>query len=442
MASGEVEQPAWAPGAHAEPISRNNWLLAIVLVAVVFLAYKPAWHGAFIFDDDLHLLNNPVLKTGGLGRAWTPGGYLNYWPLTYTFYRLEFEIWGLNPFGFHMVNIALHALTAILLWRVLVELDVPGAILAAAIFALHPVNVETVAWIAQFKGILSLLFALVSTLLYLKYDRRGGRRLYVAALAAFCLSTLSKGMVITLPVVVLACAWRRRGSIGRRDLVHMVPYVLIGAIMAGIEIWTQRAGDVVRSDSFLSRAAVAGCAVWFYFGKLLWPLDLCVVYPRWKIGDEYIFSYLPGLLCLATLFALALWRRRTWGGPVALLLVCYVGLLLPALGFVNIYYMRYSLAADHWQYAAMIVPCAVLTGAAAAWAFRRPTLRQASWALSVSLVAVLTFLSWRQSRIYANNETLWNDTLAKDLNWPRLLWANQQFGSFASVSFQSVSLFA
>jgi protein O-mannosyl-transferase len=399
-----------------EPSSLKKWLFAAALVAAVFLAYLPAWHGGFIWDDDLHLLNNPVLKPGGLVPTWlTPGSYINYWPLTFTVYRLEFEAWGLETLGFHLVNIALHAVTALLVWRVLVELNVPGAMVAAALFALHPVNVESVAWITQLKGILSLLFALVSTLFYLQYDRRRGRWRYTAAIAAFGLSTLAKGMVITLPIVLLACAWWRRGSLERRDLARMVPYVLIGALMAGVELWTQHAGDAVRSDSLLSRSAVAGCAVWFYLGKLFWPVDLCFVYPRWKIDDGDVLSYLPGLLLLVIVFALALWLRRTWGRPVVMLIVCYVALLLPALGFVNVYFMEYSLVADHWQYAAAIAPSAAM-GVAAAWMFRQPGRRHVAQILGLALLATFAVLTWRQSRMYADADTLWNVTLVKDPN--------------------------
>jgi protein O-mannosyl-transferase len=436
------EPTAWAGNDKAEgwqaPASFKKWLFAAALVVAVFLAYLPAWRGGFVWDDDLHLLNNPVLKPGGLARIWAPGSYINYWPLTFTAYRLEFETWGLDTLGFHLVNIALHAVTALLVWRVLVELDVRGAMFAAAIFALHPVNVESVAWIAQLKGILSLLFGLISTLFYLTFDRTLEGRgppacpdrpagqsprpwmLYAASITAFCLSSLAKGMVLTLPVVLLACVWWRRGALERRDLVRMLPYVLIGAFMAGVEVWTQQlvhAGDV-RSGSLLYRAAAAGCAVWFYVGKLLWPLDLCFIYPRWKIDDGDVRWYLPGLL-LAIIFALALWRRRTWGRPVVMLIVCYVALLLPALGFVNIYFMRYSLVADHWQYAAAIVPCAVLAGAAAAWTDRQPgprKVRPVAYVIVLSLLAVLAGLTWRQSRMYANMETLWNDTIAKDPN--------------------------
>ena len=189
--------------------------------------------------------------------------------------------------------------------------------------------------------------------------------LFVAAVAAFAMATLSKGMTLTLPVVLLACAWWQRGRIQRRDLLRVVPYLLIGSLMVGMEVYHQHLAvsdqSVVRSDGFLSRTAVAGCAVWFYLWKLIWPVHLAFIYRRWDLAAVGGLWSAPGLL-LAAIFALA-WRwRRSWGRPVLMAAVCYVALLLPALGLVNVAFMEFSLVADHWQYAAMIVPCAALAG--------------------------------------------------------------------------------
>jgi tetratricopeptide (TPR) repeat protein len=395
---------------------RKDWLLAATLVVAVFLVYQPAWHGGFLWDDDTHLLNNPVLKPGGLAKIWVPGDYINYWPLTFTAYWLQFHLWGLQPLGYHLVNLALHALSALLVWQILVRLRVPGAMFAAAIFALHPVNVESVAWIAQFKGILSLLLALASVLFYLDHERHGGSWRYALAIAAFLLSALAKGAALTLPIVLLSLAWWQRRRIAWRDFLRVVPYVLIGAVMAGVETWGQHLVShwgTVRSDGFFSRAAVAGCAVWFYLGKLIWPFDLCLVYPPWQIDGRSVLPYLPGAMLVA-LLALAWWRRRTWGRPIVMMVVCYVGLLLPILGFVNIYAMRYSLVADHWQYAAMIVPCAVFAGASATlaqWLLCRPKI---SLVFCMGPLLIMGCLTWGQSQMYAGAETLYQTTLARN----------------------------
>jgi protein O-mannosyl-transferase len=394
----------------------THWVFAAALLLAVFFSYQPAWHGGFIWDDNLHLLDNPVLKPGGLAKIWVPGAYVNYWPLTYSAYWLQFNMWGLNPLGFHIVNILLHGISALLVWQILMQLRVRGAMLAAAIFALHPVSVESVAWIAQLKGILSLLLALLSTLLYLRHEQRGGWWRFALAIGAFWLSTLAKGMALTLPIVLLALAWWQRGRIGRRDLLCVLPFFLIGVLMAGIEVWTQHLvaiRDVVRCDSFLSRAAVAGCAVWFYLWKLIWPLDLSFVYPRWQIDDRAVLSYLPGVL-LVTILMLAWWQRRSWGRVVVMLIVCYVGLLAPALGFVNIYFMRYSLVADHWQYAAMIVPCATFAGVAVELGRWAHWGRPAGYLLSLTLLATLASLTWRQSRMYADIDTLYTVTIDRN----------------------------
>jgi tetratricopeptide (TPR) repeat protein len=419
----------------------RSWLPAVALIVAVFFAYQPAWHGGFVWDDDLHLLNNPVIRLpDGLARAWTSADYINYWPLTFTVYRLEYDLWGLNSLGYHLVNIALHALSALLVWRILEHLRIPGAMLAAAIFALHPVNVESVAWIAQLKNVLSLPLVLLSVLFFLRHDRDGRWWQLAASVGFFLLSALAKGIGLTLPVVLLACVCWQHGRIGRRDLLRVVPYMLIAALMVWVEVGKQHAGigdNVVRSDGLLGRAAVAGCAVWFYFWKVIWPANLIFVYPRWNISERDLWAYLPGVL-LVVILVVAWWRRGSWGRPVVMLMVCYVALLLPVLGFADIVFMKYSLVADHWQYAAMIVPCAAMAALftmllqrAAAQPLvvsqasptntplknlsrRQHWLSYCSYGLSLFLLAILATLTFYQSRMYANIETLYRTILDRN----------------------------
>jgi tetratricopeptide (TPR) repeat protein len=405
-----------SPPAEVRSFASWEWLIAAALVVAVFLAYQPAWRGGFIWDDDTHLLNNPVLKPGGVFRTWVPGTYVNYWPVTSTAYWVQYELWGPAPVGFHLVNIALHSVSAILIWRVLALMRVPGAMLAAALFAMHPVNVESVAWITQLKNTLSLALTLLSVLLYLLNKQRGGRRLFVAAVVVFGLATLAKGMTLTLPVVLLACVWWQQGRIERRDLRRVAPFLLIGLMMVGIEVFQQHvaaADDIVRSDGLLSRIAIAGCAVWFYLWKLVWPIDLMFVYPRWNLDAVGPLWFLPGL-SLAAIFVPAWRRRNSRGRPVLMVLVCYVALLLPALGFVNIYFMEYSLVADHWQYAAMIVPCAALASTAAATWSQRHWSRRFGTLLCLALLATLATLTWRQSRMYTDIDTLYRTTIERN----------------------------
>jgi protein O-mannosyl-transferase len=444
-ALGEIGSPFRRAGSNLGIVS-NKWFLAAVLTLVVFLVYQPAWHGTYLWDDDTHLLDNPVLRPGGFLRTWTPGTYANYWPVTATVYRLEFELWGFDPLGYHLVNIALHALSTVLLWRILIRLQVPGGFLAAAIFALHPVNVESVAWITQLKNTLSLALALGAVLLYLRHgDCRllpgamgsttrtepvagktgtvpsapgtaSGNWQFAASLALFLLSLLAKGMTLTLPLVLLVLAWWQRGAVGWRDLLRTLPFFLIAALMTGMEVFQQHyaAGGLdVRSDGLLSRVAVAGCAVWFYLWKAVWPVNLIFVYPRWDLSEPGLLKFLPGVL-LVVILAVAWHRRRSWGRPVVTAIVCYIVLLLPALGFVNIFFMLYSLVADHWQYAALTVFCVAAAGALTVFAqrFRVPPPTRVAFCLF--LLTTLAVQTFRQSRMYADIETLYRTTLERN----------------------------
>ncbi len=378
--------------------------------------YLPCCHGVWLWDDGPLLLNNPVLRPGGVARAWlVPGSYLNYWPVTYTVYWIGFHLWGLHPLGFHLLNIGLHAITALLVWRVLEALELPGALLAAAIFALHPVNVENVAWVAQLRGILSLAWALVCVLFYLKHEQYGGRWRYSLAILAFLLSALSKGEALTLPIVLLALAWWRHGRIGREDIRRLLPLVFIAICMAGVEVWSQHSLDSASgcgSDGFFSRSAIAGMAVWFYFGKFVWPFNLVPIYPRWSINPANLLCYVPGCLLLGILVA-AWWHRRGWGRPVATVIICYVALLLPVLGFVNITYMQFSLVADHWQYTAMVVLCAA-AGAAIATLAGRSWRHWPAMSCCLALVLGLGYLTWQQNYLYGDHELYYRTTIAKN----------------------------
>jgi tetratricopeptide (TPR) repeat protein len=410
------------------------WLVAVLLVLATVLAYQPVWHAGFIWDDDALLTANPLVQTGwhGLRDIWSGTKYHDFVPLTLTTFWVEWHLWADDPLGYHLVNVALHALSAVLLWRVLKRLSIPGAALAAAFFAVHPVNAESVAWIAERKNTLAMVFYLISLLLYLqsedaqeariedgglKTERAPSSLLYCLSLLSFALALLSKTAVAPLPLVLLGLAWLRRGRVGLRDLVRSLPYFALAAATALACLWFQHQviGATllgVRHGTFGSRLAGAGWALWFYLDKALLPLNLSFVYPRWRIEAANLLSWLPSLL-LVLAFA-ACWRyRRGWGRPVLFALAYFVLMLLPALGFVNIYFMQFSLVADHWQYFSIIGPLALVASALAAVGARRPC-SVVLPAIGGALIALLSLLTWNQAHIYANQETLWRDTLARN----------------------------
>jgi Tfp pilus assembly protein PilF len=391
---------------------------AVLVVLVCLVTYAPAFRGGFVWDDDSMLTKNIVLKEHGLYQSWFTAKQGNYWPITWTSYWLEHKLWGLNPAGYHITNILIHTACALLIWRILVQLNIPTAFAAAFIFAVHPVNVESVAWLAQRKTVLAMLFFLLSLFYYLRFDQTGRRIFYALSVTLFVLAMLSKGSVVGLPVVILLCIWWLRGTIKRQDILRSIPFFVVSAAMSAVELWFQHNRAIgpilVRSDSFLSRLAGAGWAVWFYLYKAVLPIHLTFIYPRWKIDPADWVSYVPGLL-LVVLLALA-WRyRRSWGKPVLFTLVYYVAMLLPVLGFFNIYFMRYSFVADHYQYVSMAGFIAFVSAVFYCVSNRFGYFgNKITGTIAVLLAVILLVFNWQRCITYRDSEILWRDTLGKN----------------------------
>jgi protein O-mannosyl-transferase len=416
----------------------------LLLIGLTFAAYLPALWGGFIWDDELMLTNSQVIKSSrGLYYIWCTTTLPDFFPLTSTSLWLEWRLWGMHPLGYHFTNILLHALSVVLFWRALTRLSVPGAWLAAAIFAVHPVNVESVAWIAERKNTLTMLFYALSLWFFLRWYQASepaapspdvlpapqphpsllsamlqppSSFCYGASLAFFLLSLLSKTAVAPLPVVLLLCIWWLRKKVVRRDLWAVAPFFGLALVLGLVTVWFQynRAigPDIVQAAGFAGRLATAGCAVWFYLGKVLLPLNLAFVYPRWEIDPRSPVVYLPPV-ALVCCFAILWFYRRTWGRAGLFGLGYFVLMLLPILGFLNIYFQAYSLVSDHWQYFAMIGAIALFV-AAAKRAFSATGDVWIGGMVGLAVVGTLALLTWRQAQLYVNAETLWRDTLAKN----------------------------
>ncbi len=412
---------------------KRLWLLASLLVTATIFIYQPVWHAGFVWDDDAYVTRNPLLTApDGLQRIWfSKDSPSQYFPLTYTTFRLERSLWGLDPAGYHWVNLLLHATNALLLWRLLARLKLPGAWLAAALFAWHPVQVETVAWITERKNVLSLLFSLLTVLCWVEFVAhrpRSAGRYYWLALGTYTLALFSKTTACTLPVALGLILWLQGKPLTRRRLMQLSPFLLLGLAFGLLTVWWERFHQGTAGKLFAlglaDRVVIASHAVWFYLGKLIWPRDLCFSYPRWRINpaDPLAYGWLvAGLALVAVLCS----TRRRLGRAPEVAAVFYVATLGPVLGFIMLYTFRYTFVADHYQYVACIGPLALaaagasraLDGAGKSAAVLKPVV----CGVALSVLGVLT---WRQSATYADVDTLWRTTIARNPH-SAMAWDNR-----------------
>ncbi|MFA6135597.1 MAG: tetratricopeptide repeat protein [Phycisphaerae bacterium] len=403
----------------------------VALAAATFLAYQPAWRGGLVWDDDAHVTRTDLRSAQGLWRIWTDlRATQQYYPLLHSAFWIEHKLWGDATLGYHLVNIALHVLAAFLAWVILRRLGIGGAFLAAAIFALHPVQVESVAWITELKNTLSAVFYLGAALAYLSFDakRRGGW--YALALALFVLGLMSKTVTATLPAALLVVFWFQRGRLSwRRDVLPLIPFFVLGAAAGFFTAWVERTLIGAQGADFnlapMERCLIAGRAIWFYLGKLFWPSGLVFIYPRWQVSATVGGQYLFPVAAVALLAACWLPRRRT-RGPLAAMLF-FVGTLVPVLGFFNVYPFIYSFVADHFQYLASLGIIVAVSAGMATLLRRWPRwVRPAGYGLALALLATLWVLSWRQSRMYTDIERLYQTTIERN---PRCWMAHNNLGA-------------
>lgn len=408
------------------PLQDADWLtLAKLLVALTLLAYLPALCDGFVFDDgQLIIMNRLVRAHNGLYRFWFTTQASDYYPLTESLWWLQWRVFGYHPIGYHAVNIFLHVANAVLVWMILLRLKIPGAWLAAMIFAIHPANVATVAWISEQKNTLSMLFYAAAILLYLRFYEGGSWRWYGLSLTMFLLALLSKTAVVMLPIVLLGCLWWMHRRLRWKDVWYTIPFFMLSLVLGLVTVWFQhhRAMQGLQtsfapSGSLLSRLAIAGGIPWFYLYKTLFPYNLMVVYPLWHLDASRWISYLP-VTVLVTCFAVFWWKRKTWGRPWLFGLGYFVVGLLPVLGFIDQGFFYSTLVADHWLYHPVVGVIALVAAAAAKCCIRMGSSRYRYVGMLVVGVGLMLLgaATWRRSRVYATDETLWKDTVAKNPN--------------------------
>jgi tetratricopeptide (TPR) repeat protein len=414
------EHPTSSPAAAAAP-GVGRWPIGVVFalfLGVVTIAYLPCLRGDFLWDDAGHVTNPELQSWSGLWRIWfEPGTTQQYYPLLHSAFWLEHAVWGDATTGYHLINVLWHALSACLFAAILRRLAIPGALFAGFVFALHPVCVESVAWISEQKNTLSTVFYLTAMLAWLRFDEDRRRASYAIAMLWFVAALLTKTVTATLPGALLVVAWWRRGRLSwRGDVLPLLPWLALG-LAAGLGTASfERVHIGATGDDFTlgipERILLAGRVVWFYLGKLLWPAGLTFFYPRWTIDATAAWQWLFPAAALALLAGLY-WLRSRSRAPLAAALM-FGGTLFPVLGFVNVYPFVFSYVADHFQYLASLGLIAFFAGTAA-YAFR--ILPWPGWsgpAVAAGVLVLLGGLTWRQSGMYRDVFTLYETTLARN----------------------------
>jgi tetratricopeptide (TPR) repeat protein len=407
-------------GKAANSRSYWDWFFGAALVAVTFCAYGPAWNGKPIFDDVMYLTNTVELRSlSGLAHLWTePQTTRQYHPLLDTVFWIEDKLWGDSMLGYHLANILIHVVAALLLLKILRQLRIPGAWLACAIFALHPVQAESVAWLSELKNTLSALFLFAAVLVYLRFDQNRSARAYLLVLLLFTLGLMVKAIVAILPAAVLIAVWWKREKLEwKRDVAPLIPFLVLGLAAGILTAWMEREFAGAKGEAFdfsaIERFLIAGRAFWFYIGKLFWPANLVLIYPRWNVDASLWWQYLFPIAALGLyLFAWAFRRQWRWllAGPLF-----FGAAIFPMLGFFNISFFSLSFVADHFQY----IPCIgiiipVSAGLAVLLTRWQEWQRTAGFGFCFALLATLTVLTWNQSHMYRDPETCYRSVVEKN----------------------------
>jgi tetratricopeptide (TPR) repeat protein len=413
-----AERPRWLPFGRGA-----------LLVCVTLIAYLPALTGGLLWNDVDYVTQPPLQSWHGLWRIWSElGATEQYYPLLHSAFWVEHRLWGDATIGYHVINVLLHCGAAFLLVLILRRLSIPGAWLAAFIFALHPVCVESVAWISEQKNTLSTVFYLSAALAYLHFDRRGqastvdtrvnsrGLTPYLLATGLFLLALLAKTVTATLPAALLVVIWWRWGRLTwKTDVLPLIPWFLLGSAAGLFSAWVERQFIGAKGPEFdltlVQHCLLAGRVIWFYLVKLLWPSNLIFIYPRWETNPASWRQYLFPAGAAALVGAAWLMRRRT-RGPLAALLF-FIGSLFPVLGFFNVYAFIFSFVADHFQYLASLGVITLVAGAWGRWA-GRPYLVRSQRIAAAAVICILGVLTWRQCRIYRDIQTFYRTTLDRN----------------------------
>ncbi|MBF0279900.1 MAG: tetratricopeptide repeat protein [SAR324 cluster bacterium] len=407
------------------PLFRQSSVKLLCLVLLTCAFYFPALHAGFVWDDFFIFVNDPLMTAPeGLWRIWFDPGTerWNYWPMSRSAFWLQRQLWGLNPLGYHLVNLSLHLLVSLALWLALQTLQIRGAWWVALLFALHPAHVVSVAWVTELKNTLSGLFYLLSFWSFFRFDRNRKWQWYGLSLFLFLIALLSKSSLVMFPalLVVYQLGFSKKRKIP--DNYYLMPFFILALVSGLLSVWVENQYIGLKTSGFasgiLEKTIIASHAAFFYIEKLLWPHSYMAVYPKWEIDLKQFHLYLP-LLCWLIAAVILFLKYKAWGRPLLLGAAAFALSLFPVLGFFNVAGFSITYVWLHLVYLPSI-PIFILIVQGGIWIsdhFQRKKshlMRSLPGGSIVLIVLILGTLTWYQSRLYKNEETLWSDTLRKN----------------------------
>lgn len=405
----------------ANPNSRLLLLRALLIAAAVFWIFSPAFLGGWLWDDDFYLYQNALLNDPArLWKIWfVPGSLIEYYPIEASVQAIQWQLWGNETLGYHLTNVVLHIIGALLFWRLLDKFGLKFAWLGGLLFAIHPVVVESVAWISELKNVLSLPPFLLAMCYWIDYDEHKRPRDYLLALGLFLVAMLCKISMAPFPVVILLYAWWKRGRIGWNDVKASAPFLVIslalGATTILVGIWFREAHlqptDPAVIGGFLSRLALAGLSISFYFCNCIWPVGLLPNYPKWPVNPPSLWQFFPWPIFIG-LFVWFWIRRESWGRHLLLGLGFFLLNILPFAGFQSATYMESTWVMDHFLYLPMLgVLGLVIAGLETANQRLSSSQRPALLGLMTVVMALLAFESHWYAGKFVSQEALWSYTV-------------------------------
>lgn len=411
------------PSVLEEEGSRRSWLvlrILLILLAGLF-AFSPTFHGGWLWDDDYEVTANRALRTlPGLVEIWTGRKLPDYFPLKSTFLWIQYQLWQVNSTGYHLVTIFFHLVNSLLVWRLFDRLGIRMAWIGGLLFCIHPIVVESVAWVAEQKNTVSQFFLLSSMLCYLRFDKRRDIWDYWYAFLLFVAAMLCKTSVVMLPLVLLLYCWWKRGCISKHEILMSIPFFVTAVLLGLLMIWLQfqRAigGEGIPVGGFFSRLATAGMSTMFYLSKCILPVDLMPIYPRWEVDPPSWIQFLPwGLLLGAIVFFYS--KRATWGKDVLFGFGFFLLNLVPVMGFITMSYMRITWAADHFLYLPLIGLLGLFCEGIGRFyettsRAKRPFLE----GVALGGFGLLLYTSFSYASIFVNEAVMWSYNLKRNPN--------------------------